>query len=112
DIVKRKDLEKEAEREQRYSSPEYLKMDPPFIDSDIDLFAEPKRDRHAHNKEEKREDPVRGCCSVPFGMGERRIDRGPASGLIDQDHRRDRHTAKYVKGQHPVQRWLGRGSFS
>ena len=58
----------------------------------------------AHDEEEKREDQVRRRPPVPAGMLQRRIDRRPASRIVDQQHASDGQPSEHIERHQPLPR--------
>ena len=61
---------------------------------EISLLAEAGAD----DEEEAREDLIRRCEPVPFGVAQGGVDMAPASRVVDQDHAGDGETPEAVEG--------------
>jgi hypothetical protein len=57
-----------------------------------------ERDRHGDtdDEQEEREDQIGGRPAVPLGVQKRRVDVGPAAGVVDEDHPGDGCPAKGI----------------
>jgi hypothetical protein len=58
-----------------------------------------KRTSNAHDKQEEWKNKVGWRTTVPFGMAQWRIDIGPTAWCIHQDHHRNGHSPKDIKGE-------------
>ncbi len=56
-----------------------------------------ERHRASHDEYEEREDHVGGGAAVPGRVNERREDRVPVPGIVDEDHAGDRRAAKDIQ---------------
>src|SRR6185437_4166772 len=58
--------------------------------------------RNADDEQEVREDQVGGRPPVPVGVLQRRIDRAPGAGVVDEQHSGDGETAKDIEREQPL----------
>src|SRR4030043_1948029 len=78
--------EQHADRENEDAPPEDFEMQIAFPVPLLFLPGQRQGNRHSDDEHKKGKDEVCGGTTVPFSVAERRIDKLPAPGVIDQDH--------------------------
>ena len=109
EIQERPRRQEEAEPDQDGAPAQDPEEQPSAPGAGFDPPAEREGDRHPDDEQEEREDEVGRRPAVPGRVEERRIDVGPASRVVHQDHPGDRRAAEGVEGAQPVRQ--GRHGF-
>ena len=67
-----------------------------------------ERNGDADDEQEEREDQVGRRAAVPVGVPERRIDRPPGAGIVDEHHPRHGEPAEHVEREKPSRLHTGK----
>lgn len=95
--AERETIHDQTKREQNSGASKSVQQQLLFRLTLRETFRKRKRHGHADDKKKERKNPISESPAVPDGMLELRIAVFPRTGIVDENHRRDRRAAKDVE---------------